>query len=196
MHVALFDADGVLQRAKPGCFDVLSSLSGGHGDPLGEIFAAERPAALGQTDFVEALTRVLQGWGVQDQLDVALQAWCEIEPDGNVLQLVDQLRESGVRCFVASNQHRYRADFMSRHLGYAEHFDGELYSYNLGAAKPDTAFFAHALRRAKADPATTIFIDDSLANIEAATALGISTVHARPDAPSDAWIDLVREACL
>jgi putative hydrolase of the HAD superfamily len=196
MHVALFDADGVIQRANPDRFDVLSSLSGGNGDLLEEIFAAERPAALGQADFVEVLTGVLQGWGAQDQLDVALQAWREIEPDGNALRLVEQLRESGVRCFVASNQHRYRADVMSRHLGYAEHFDGELYSYSLGAAKPDTAFFEQALRCAKADPATTIFIDDSLTNIEAATAVGISTVHARPDEPSDAWIELVRKACL
>lgn len=199
MDLALFDADGVLQRAGSRCLEFVADLANGRSvreTPIQEIFEAETPALTGQVDLAAALTVVLQRWGVPHELDAALQAWCEIDVDPDALALVDQVRESGVRCFVASNQSRYRSRFMSQHLGYADRFDGELYSHQLGVAKPDPAFFEHALQRVNGSPATTILIDDSPANIAAATALGLSTVHVDADEPAEAWIGRARQACL
>ncbi len=58
-------------------------------------------------------------------------------------------------------------------LGLARHFDGMLYSAALGALKPDRAFYARVQARLPVRvPDEVIFLDDALANVEAATAFG------------------------
>lgn len=49
-------------------------------------------------------------------------------------------------------------------------------SYTVGARKPDPKIFLEALRQTKSKPEETLFIDDSLENIEAAKKLGMQTI--------------------
>ena len=58
-------------------------------------------------------------------------------------------------------------------LGYDDVFDTSCYSYDLGVAKPDPAFFVEAARLIGADPSTVLFIDDSARNVEGALAAGL-----------------------
>jgi 2-haloacid dehalogenase len=44
-------------------------------------------------------------------------------------------------------------------------------------AKPDRRIFQILLRRYRLEPAATVFIDDSPANVEAARGLGLIAVH-------------------
>ena len=50
-------------------------------------------------------------------------------------------------------------------------------SGQVGLAKPDPAIFELAASRFGVEPATTLFVDDSLPNIESAAALGFATHH-------------------
>jgi putative hydrolase of the HAD superfamily len=52
-------------------------------------------------------------------------------------------------------------------------FDVALASHLLGHAKPDATCFVRALERCDAEPDDVAFFDDSLANVDAARALGI-----------------------
>lgn len=52
-----------------------------------------------------------------------------------------------------------------------------LVSGRVHLAKPDPAIFELARERFALDPARTVFVDDSLANIESAATLGFRTVH-------------------
>ena len=62
--------------------------------------------------------------------------------------------------------------------------DGQLISYEIQATKPSPAAFSAVCDRFAIDPAETVFIDDSAANIAAAAALGFHTVlfQGYPDA--------------
>ena len=71
--------------------------------------------------------------------------WCEILVSAPTVAVVEQLRAAGVGCYLASNQHAYRAAFMRRRLGYDEVFDGQLYSCDLGAMKSSRKFFSLVL---------------------------------------------------
>ncbi|MFE4605939.1 HAD-IA family hydrolase [Kitasatospora indigofera] len=57
--------------------------------------------------------------------------------------------------------------------------DGIVNSARLGVAKPDPGILLHAAGRAGATPERCLFVDDRAANVEAAAALGMATVHFR-----------------
>ena len=57
---------------------------------------------------------------------------------------------------------------ITRASRYDSLFDVSCYSWELGARKPDPAFFAEAARRIGAHPAAILFIDDSARNVAAA----------------------------
>jgi putative hydrolase of the HAD superfamily len=59
-------------------------------------------------------------------------------------------------------------------FGYDALFDVSCYSWELGAAKPDPAFFAAAARRIGGDPAAILFIDDAALNVAAAREAGLA----------------------
>lgn len=90
-----------------------------------------------------------------------------------VLELIRAVRANGIKCYVASNQQTQRAKFMSAELGYSSAFDGELYSCNLGAAKPSERYFELALKAAGAEARSTLFIDDRPENVAGAQRVGL-----------------------
>ncbi len=56
-------------------------------------------------------------------------------------------------------------------------FEGIVISGEVGVNKPDPRIFEHLLERFGIEPAKALFIDDSPANIDAATALGFRTIQ-------------------
>lgn len=56
-------------------------------------------------------------------------------------------------------------------------FDATLLSCDLGMAKPDAKIFLHASACAEAPPSRCLFIDDTLAHVEAARALDFQVHH-------------------
>lgn len=56
-------------------------------------------------------------------------------------------------------------------------FHGAYYSCEIGLRKPHAEAFHHVLQRHGADPARTLFIDDSIQHIEGARAAGLHAEH-------------------
>ena len=56
-------------------------------------------------------------------------------------------------------------------------FEKAYYSFHLKLYKPDPAIFEHVIIDSGLDPSETLFIDDYIANIEAARKLGLQVVH-------------------
>ena len=140
---------------------------------LQEAFAAERPALTGHARWVEVLPRLLEKWGIADSYDDALRVWLTIEPVAETRELVASLRESGVPCFLATNQDEHRGRHMHENLGYAELFDDAFYSFELGVAKPDPAYFSAVLSRLDLPADEVLFVDDNAANVESARRVGL-----------------------
>lgn len=169
----MFDADGVVQSLPDGSLDRLAATLGVDVADLGELFEAERPAIAGSVSLASALGPVLARLGKQRLLEETLALWCQAELDQGVLAIVRQLRRSGVRCFLGTNQVDARAAFMRTTLGYNEMFDASFYSCELGFAKPDPAFFEAVLNRVGAVGSQLLFIDDRPENVAAARAAGM-----------------------
>lgn len=56
-------------------------------------------------------------------------------------------------------------------------FDGAYYSCEIGQRKPEAAAYHHVLERHNADPARTLFIDDSIQHVYGARAAGLNAEH-------------------
>jgi putative hydrolase of the HAD superfamily len=174
----LWDADGVLQRVPQGDEESMRPALEGRIDDvdgfLAEAYVAERPALTGEVSWPDVLPGLLQRWGIGDAYDEVLRVWLTIEPVEATHALVREVREAGVRCYLATNQAEHRGRHMHEELGYKRLFDGWFYSYEMGVAKPDTAYFAAIVERLGIDPSEALFLDDRADNVASARSVGMA----------------------
>jgi 2-haloacid dehalogenase len=91
--------------------------------------------------------------------------------------ILEELRETGIRLYALSNWSAETFPVARPRYPFLDWFDGIVISGEEKVAKPDPEIFHHLLDRYGLDPATTVFIDDSEANVRAATAEGITSIR-------------------
>jgi len=88
--------------------------------------------------------------------------------------------------FLFSNTNRIHYDAFSQSFqnmmneDFNSYFIKAYYSHEMGLRKPDPESFQYILNEQKLSPSETLFIDDTLKNVEAAAKLGIQTIHLIP----------------
>ncbi len=92
-----------------------------------------------------------------------------------MLELIKDLRSSGIRTSLLSNSWGGSEDGYPRHL-FAGLFDDVVISGEVGMRKPEERIFQLAARRLGLAPADCVFVDDVEGNVVAAQALGFTTV--------------------
>ncbi|MBD5317466.1 MAG: HAD family phosphatase [Bacteroides sp.] len=119
------------------------------------------------------------------QIDEAFEKFLVGIPVGRLHEL-RQLRSMGLGLYLLSNTNpimwngKIKSEFAKEGRRCEDYFDGILTSFEAGVQKPEPAIFKMARDRFNLDPATTLFIDDSQANLDAAEALGFRTLLAVP----------------
>jgi putative hydrolase of the HAD superfamily len=176
--VVLFDADGVTQTNPRGWLrDLKAFAPPGDGQAfVDDVFAAEQPTMVGSGDFRQVIAEAAGRWGLSERVEELLAQWRRIEVADATIDLVRQLRGSGVRCFLASNQQAFRASWMSEALGYDEVFDGEFYSCELGTQKPASSYFEQVLSVVRVPASTVVLVDDSEEYVARARDVGMAGV--------------------
>jgi 2-haloacid dehalogenase len=91
--------------------------------------------------------------------------------------ILEELREAGVRLYALSNWSAETFPVARPRYPFLDWFDGIVISGEEKVAKPDPVIFRHLLDRYGLDPATTVFIDDSEANVRAAAAEGMTSLR-------------------
>jgi len=173
VRAVLFDADGVVQQNPAGWDAALRR----HGDEfVDDLFAAEAPAMVGEREFADVLDEVIRRWQVSVAAAELIGHWCEIEVCDATLDVVRELRAAGIGCWLASNQHAYRAGYMRESLGYDKAFDGQFYSCDLGATKSSPAFFSAVLDRLGVPGDEVLLVDDASRYGEVARSVGVRSV--------------------
>jgi len=104
-----------------------------------------------------------------------VRAWNSIFHPVPILSddLIERLAERS-DLWVVSNTNKLHFDHILETYGFLRHFRGYVLSHEVGALKPDRRIFEEALRRAAAPIEEVLFVDDQVANVEAAQALGIA----------------------
>jgi len=92
------------------------------------------------------------------------------------LQILKKMKEN-YRVILLSNTDVMRYGFIKKNFPEMLIFDAYVLSYEEGYMKPDPRIYKAALKKAEAQADECLFIDDKEDNIDAATALGINTIH-------------------
>ena len=85
--------------------------------------------------------------------------------------------QGDIRLYFLSNMPEPYARALERRHDFLQWFDGGLFSSDVKLGKPDPAIFKLLASRYQLASADTLFIDDNLANVQAADALGWQTIH-------------------
>jgi HAD superfamily hydrolase (TIGR01509 family) len=126
-------------------------------------------------EYVAMLNRALRRRLTREEIiDLRLQV---IQgEDEDVLEIIRVLSgQRKVACF--SNTHAIHWDHMLANYKSLRLFHCAIASHLIHAAKPDPKAFAIACSQLKAEPAECLFIDDALANAEAARGAGWHAIH-------------------
>lgn len=192
-RLLLTDLDGVVRQWPRGD----SSLEESHGLPAGIIASTAFVSDLlhqaitgGISDeaWREEVRRQLQGLHPGADAGAAVAAWSEPAGvvDAEVRDLLAQVRERCRVGLITNATSRLPRDLARLEL--TGHFDFIINSSEVGHAKPSPEIFAHALEVAGVAPGEVVFIDDTLANVQAAAALGIHAHHFAGAAPLREWL--------
>ncbi len=131
--------------------------------------------------FRDGIRSIMQKNTVDSLID---EAWNKMLLDfpNERVELLEKLKNN-YRLFLLSNTNNIHIEAYSRKLkdsfgftNLSHVFEQEYYSYNLGMRKPDIEIFQFVLSANKLEPSVTLFIDDSLQHIQAASSIGIHTL--------------------
>ena len=172
------DIDGVLRQ-----WDPMDQIESAHDLAPGSLAAAAfdrdllTAAITGTCTDEEWRANIIERLARTTDVDAAtnaVRAWSEPCGDLNadVLAWIDLVRTSERSVYLASNATSRLPSDLAR-LGLLEHVDGTINSSDVGAAKPNEAFYAAALAVADVPAGACLFIDDQQANVVAAQAMGM-----------------------
>jgi putative hydrolase of the HAD superfamily len=172
----LFDADGVLITAEKKFSDHLADdlhISLEMTTPFYK--GAFKDCLIGRADLKEEIAPFLPKWGWKGSVDEFLKLWFNVEHqlDKRILDYIQTLREKGISCYVATNQEKYRSQYMTEYMEFGPLFDGMFASNEIGFCKPDAAFFTYILEKIQKKPEEVLFWDDTQRNVDGAKELGI-----------------------
>lgn len=177
-RVLFIDLDGVLRRWN----QPESAIEAAHSLPAGELrriaFDPEllQPAITGViTDeaWRERIAERLQALFELNDAHAAVRAWSAPlgEVDRDVLAVLDALASALRLVLITNATTRLPSDL--RALGITDRFDRIINSSAVGVAKPAREIYELALRLEGVGAQDALYVDDSAANIAAASALGI-----------------------
>jgi putative hydrolase of the HAD superfamily len=175
-NVVLLDLDGVVIERE---IYFSQRFSNDFGVPLEKIipfFKNEFQLCLaGKSDLKEELGKRLKDWGWNKSLDELLQYWFEHESnvDKRVLESVLKLRDAGTMVYLATNNEKYRVNYILYDLGLKDYFDGVFASCDLGVKKPENDFWERIYRQlGDIEKSSIVLFDDDIENIDSAVEFG------------------------
>ncbi|MES2315635.1 MAG: HAD-IA family hydrolase [Patescibacteria group bacterium] len=177
IKVIIFDADGVLIHSQRR-FSVL--LAEKYNISLEEtlpFFSGPfQKCLVGGADLKEAITPYLKAWGWDKGVDSFLDVWFTTEHIINeeIINYIQELRQNGILCFVATNNEKYRFQYMLQQMHFTNSFDKTYASAHLGSKKPDQEFFQKIFSELQnVNKNEILFVDDDEENIVGAKDFGI-----------------------
>ena len=154
----------------------MQSISEAEGE--NPLFGLER----GETSEAAFLERLAEGLepllGHRPELHRFKEIYFEaLHPNPPMIELMHELRASGLRMGMLTNNVREWEPLWRSMLPVDEIFETVVDSAFVGCRKPESKIYAIALERIGMPPEACLFVDDVLVNCEGARKAGMATVH-------------------
>lgn len=178
--VILLDMDGVLTfREQP--FSVMYAQKYAiDSAPLFDFFTTEwRDFVTGKKDLREHIKTHPEIWQWNGTPEELMEYWFKSEDNRNepLIQSIRQLRADGVKCYIATEQEKYRTAYMLQNT-FAGEFDGCFSTCDIGYKKSNPEYFKSVIALLQNElpglqPANIMYLDDDNDKLEAAKTCGI-----------------------
>jgi len=179
IKATIFDADGMVIQAGERFSTRLVREFGISPDPVATFFKNEfQQCLIGEADLRDELTKRIVVWGWEGSVDDILAYWFsgESTTDNRIIEAIQKLRACGVRCYLGTNQEKYRTEYFKHEMGFATLFDGVFSSAYIGAKKPSQEFFGHILNALQPINKEEVFFwDDTRENVDVARDFGFQS---------------------
>ena len=107
-----------------------------------------------------------------------LYTWNEmLVPIQSTVKMAQRLKEQGYKLYILSNFPKRAFGETYEKYDFFQWFDGRLISCDYKLLKPEEEIYKKLIQLYDINPSTTVFIDDSEANVKAAKELGFNTIH-------------------
>jgi HAD superfamily hydrolase (TIGR01509 family) len=154
----------------------------------GQVKSFFKDYEVGLIDDVQFIKELRNAAGAEHADEVVIAAWNAMLGDfpKERIEFLNGLKKK-YRLFLFSNTNAihlqsfrktYTDSFPDSWLD--DHFETAYYSHEIKQRKPDKKAFEYVLKQSGLKPEETLFIDDSLPNIEGAKEAGLQTIHLRP----------------
>jgi putative hydrolase of the HAD superfamily len=114
--------------------------------------------------------------------------WGALHPNQEMIALMRELKESGLKMAMLTNNVREWEPLWRAMLPVDEIFEEIVDSAFVGCRKPEPKIYELTLERIGLPPEACLFVDDLQPNVEGAEAAGMSAVHFRDNAQAIAEI--------
>lgn len=173
----LFDGDGMIIN-KPMVFS--ARFSRDFDIPMDDIlpfFQGEfQQCLVGKADLKEVIMPYLTKWKWNKSVDELLEYWFQNENyiDNRMVSDIKEYRARGIKCYLHSNQEKYRTDFMRDIMGFGDLVDGIFSSAYLGVKKPQGQFWDAILDNINLSKPDVLVWDDDEENVKSAREYGLA----------------------
>lgn len=184
VDAVVFDIGNILIRYAPD--DFLAQLFPGdeqkQRDMLSRVYAGPYWPSFdrGTMEFEDAARRLTQEFGGSeaDYLH-AMRGWIELkQPIDEGWRAARRCKRAGKRLYLLSNYPREGYIRMrEKFAGLFSIFDGGVISYKVHQLKPEPEIYRTLITECSLEPERTLFIDDTLLNVEGAIKMGIHGFH-------------------
>lgn len=134
-----------------------------------------QPCLIGKADLKEQVKKYLPIWGWNKPVEEFLEYWFKAEHtiDQRVVGVIGKLRESGIKCYLATNQEKYRTNYLRTQMEFDKIFDGIFSSAELGFKKSQAEFFDLVMTKIGFNKDEVQFWDDTEKNVLVAKDFGL-----------------------
>lgn len=98
------------------------------------------------------------------------------EVNQDVVDYVKKVRSQGIKTCICTNNFPTRINAVDKKFSFLSDFDVQVFSYEVGAVKPDPKIFQTLIDRSGVLPEEIFYADDKEANVAAAKSLGINAI--------------------
>ena len=147
---------------------------------MGVFFLNEFQLCLvGKADFKEELAKYLDQWNWQKSAEELISFWFEHESsvEKRILKNIEDLRSKGIKCYLNTNNEKYRVQYVLNILDLNKYFDGSFSSAELGYLKPQQEFWSKIYEQIGKPNKNEILVwDDDKENVESAQKFGFNSM--------------------
>lgn len=179
--VVLFDLDGLVIVGPNKRFS--ESFAEDYNIPhekIGEFFLNDfRECSFGRADLKEKLALYLDKWNYTGTVEDIMEYWFKnaSNTDKEVLAIIDNLREKGIKCYIATRQEKYRKEYLLNTVGLKNKFDGIFCTCDIGYDKWEQGYWDHVFKELNLKPEEIMFFCDGPKNIEHSKSLGVNAFY-------------------